>query len=766
MATDTAKHQIQFLTDAPGVKGFEVVGFKGVEDLARPYRFEIELVSPQTNVKLEDMVRHACRLAVKQAIPGSEGKRFRTAKIHGVLSAFEQLDQLHDGVHYRAVLVPRLWRLGLTVQSRVFLDKTFPEILKEVLEAEIAGRKRFTSSDYELKLSGTYRKREFVLQYQESDLDFLSRWIEHQGIFYYFEQTDQAEKIVFADNASAYALLPGDPKIPYRAAGGARGSTGDEDSEGAVEEAVRSLVARQSEVPSKVVLQDYNSAKPTSPLRVEETVDAKDEGMVYRYGEDYLDQGEGKALAKIRAEGYRCGQRVFHGRSDCRSLRAGVKITLKDHYREDFNGSPGYVVTRVEHAASQPQSGAGGSAGGATYANAFTCIPASITFRPARVTPWPKVPGVLHGIVDASGDGQYAEIDDQGRYKVKLPLDLSDRKDGKASHYVRKSEQYAGGGMGNHMPLHKGTEVILTCENGDPDRLIIANAVPNPDTASPVSGPNQTQSMILTGGGNKIVLEDQDGQQQILIVSPVKGTQMTMGHDPEKPGFNASTGGFRKTDVGADDLLTVNGNQESTVMGTRTDTVNGTETRTVVGNVSETFGASRTTSISANDTCSVGANDTFNVGANRTESIGANDKLNVGANKDMTIAAKFVVNAGAQIKLGAGGAFSNVAGAKYGITSGGPIDVKGGSKITAQSSGPTNIKAGAAMNLQSGAATNIKAGGPLNAQAPTVSVKGTTKIKGKTTITGATTINGATKVKGATQVQGSFKVKGTTFTVS
>jgi type VI secretion system secreted protein VgrG len=134
--------------------------------------------------------------------------------------------------------------------------------------------------------------------------------------------------------------------------------------------------------------------------------------------------------------------------------------------------------------------------------------------------------------IDASGSGQYAEIDDMGRYKVKLPLDLSDKKDGKASRYVRMMQPYAGGGMGMHFPLHKGTEVALMFLDGDPDRPIIAGAIPNPDTASPVAGSNQTQCKIHTGGGNTITIEDQDGAQRMVMFSPTSNTIMTMGAPP------------------------------------------------------------------------------------------------------------------------------------------------------------------------------------------------------------------------------------------
>ena len=168
-----------------------------------------------------------------------------------------------------------------------------------------------------------------------------------------------------------------------------------------------------------------------------------------------------------------------------------------------------------------------------SYENAFTCIKADTQWRPELLTPWPSIHGVIHATIDAAASGEYAELDDQGRYKVKLPFDLSDVKDGKASRYIRMAQPYSGPGMGMHFPLHKGTEVLLIHIDGDPDRPIIVASIPNPDTESPVAGKNQTQCAIHTGGGNKIVIEDSAGGQRIALSSPTSNTFFSIGAPPE-----------------------------------------------------------------------------------------------------------------------------------------------------------------------------------------------------------------------------------------
>ena len=123
----------------------------------------------------------------------------------------------------------------------------------------------------------------------------------------------------------------------------------------------------------------------------------------------------------------------------------------------------------------------------------------------------------MNAKVDASGSGQYAEIDEQGRYKLKLPFDRSESKGGKASRWVRMAQPYAGSDYGMHFPLHKDIEVLLTFIDGDPDRPIIAGSVPNPETGSPVTAQNLTKSMMRSCGANELHFDDQKGEENIFL---------------------------------------------------------------------------------------------------------------------------------------------------------------------------------------------------------------------------------------------------------
>lgn len=523
-----AKRVLTFHSDAVEDETLQVLELAGTEEISRYFVFNLELVSTKVDVKFEDMLKKAARLEIKQGVKlaGGDKRGIQTLKIHGVLRSFEQVEQRHEWVRYRAELVPTLWRLSLTYRSRIFLEKTVVEIAKEVLkEYGLADQ-----DDFEFRCSDP-PKREFVMQYEESDLDFLDRWLEREGIFYFWEHSDSGSKLVFADSTAAYQPIQGTPTIQYKPLGDADNRVEAGESDKASEDWFREEIIpvftfSRRVVPKKVVLSDYNWRKPTEPLVAEHNASDNGDGFVYEYNNHYKTKDEGKKVAQIRSEEILAREIVYSGESDCRSFRAGATYTLDKHYRSDLNNS--HLLVEVRHEASQSVE-LGSKTINAKYRNSFRSIPADRTYRPPQRTAWPKISGFLSAVIDASGDGKYAEIDDMGRYKVKFPLDLSDKKDGKASRYLRMLQPYAGGGMGMHFPLHKGTEVAVMFLDGDPDRPIIAGAIPNPDTSSPVAGGNQTQCKIQTGGGNVLQFEDNDGSQQITIHSPKEGTTLTFG---------------------------------------------------------------------------------------------------------------------------------------------------------------------------------------------------------------------------------------------
>lgn len=508
---------------------FTVVQFKGTEAISRLYEFEIILDAEDPEINLKEVLKNPVCLKIER---NEEVQR----TIHGILARFEQLHEYSEHVYYRAVLVPRLWLVDQHHENQLFLDKKVPEIIEDILTQ--AG---LTSNDYELKLTSEYPAWEYVCQYNETDFNFISRWMEREGIYYYFEQGEDAEKLIITDSSTAHQDIAGE-SVRYSPPDSLIPS---------VREQVREFTCRQQMPPQKVILKDYNYRKPSLDLKGEAEVDSEGRGNVYIYGEHFKTPEEGNALAAIRAEELLCREAVFHGEGTVPPFLTGYIFEMHDHYRDSYNQR--YLITELSHEGVQANYLTGTSSQDVaeeettpSYFNRFTCIPAEAQFRPERISEKPKFNGTINARVDAAGDDQYAEIDDEGRYKITLPFDQSGNKDGKASRWVRMAQPFAGDGYGMHFPLHKGVEVLLTFIDGDPDRPIIAGSVPNPETASPVTAANHTQHKIQSRYGHNFIMDDANPHWE---VNSGGGHQLVADDGGRMTGITMTTSGNHKIDA-------------------------------------------------------------------------------------------------------------------------------------------------------------------------------------------------------------------------
>ncbi len=532
------KSQFLFHSDAVGDDTFLVEAFAFREEMSTPFSLEITLLTTKQPdaIKPEDMIKNEAFLELKHAVALKSGEAGITSRlVYGMVSSFEMVEKVREYIRCRVVMVPRLWKLSLSKGSRVFQEADVQKLVGDVLKLE---PNSLTADDFEFKVTGSYSSNEYVVQYNETDLDFVHRWLETEGIYYYFAHSEETkDKIVFADSPEGYLSSIGTYR--YRPPGELQ-SLSAEGSFGA-EEAVRKFVCHISKLPASVKLRDYNYRKPSVKNEAESKVEeSSGVGVVYEYGDHFKTPGEGAAIAKLRSEAIRCREKVFEGISDIRPLRPGAVFGLEEHFNSEFNGD--YVVLSVNHRMKRKFSAAGILGSKVEYDNDFKCIKSDIVFRPERKTKWPVLL-MINAVIDAGGSGEYAEIDDHGRYKVKLPFDCSDAKDGKASRWIRMAQPYAGAEMGMHFPLHKGTEVLLTFIDGDPDRPIISSAVPNPETGSPVKGSNQTQCAINTGGGTKMVIEDTAGSQRFHVSTPTQSTYFQLGSKTDGGGGSTGTEG-------------------------------------------------------------------------------------------------------------------------------------------------------------------------------------------------------------------------------
>lgn len=544
---------------------FTVINFHGTEGLSEFYWFEINLVTKNQDLDLNKILEQPAVFTIH--------RENGNVPFHGILAKIEIRQAFEDLIFYQAVLAPKFWWLTLTRHNQVFLDAAAPDIIKTVLES--CG---LTSQDYEMRLQNEYPTWEYVCQYRESHFDFVSRWLQREGMYYFFEQTDSGEKLIITDTKLAHTAMPFDGAIAYSQPSGLEADH--------MEEVIQSLICSQAAMPRRVIVKDYNYQTPSLDLSCQADVSPEHgRGEFYYYGDHYLTPEDGERLASIRAESLLCRERIFSGSSRIPFFRPGYSFDLTGHFMSDFNQK--YLTISMEHGGNQAGYLIDGLSRAANpkgikpfYSNKFKAIEAEIQFRAEINAAKPRFYGTITAQIDAEGAGHYAELDDQGRYKVILPFDRSGRSGGRASAWIRMMQPYTGSGHGMHFPLHKGTEVLLTFMDGDPDRPVIAGAVPNPDNPSLLASANAAQLVLQSSSGNQLVMGDTKGQEFVGLYSPHNDTAIGIG-STKKEGEES---GEEKPKL----FEYTKGSRDGFTLGDKTEIVVGTENK-VVGGVKNDF---------------------------------------------------------------------------------------------------------------------------------------------------------------------------------
>jgi type VI secretion system secreted protein VgrG len=457
-----------------------VRAFTGTERISRVFDLRIDVVClDHDGPSAESMAGARVTLVIDRASGPADGWH-GTRHIHGVVAEVTDRLAATDNLRvYRIRVVPRAFLLRLIETQLIYMNLTVPQILEQKL-ASVG-----LSSAVELRLSGSYPVRDFVVQYKESDLAFVSRLAEHIGIGFIFEHDETNDRIVFTDQNTAFHTASGAERIAYRAHG--------------EHENVFELEATRRIVPSFYAVRDYNYQIPLVDLTSLYDLPTGFAGGVVDQGSHYMTPSEGAALVRVRAEERQATQLVYTGRSNVPAISAGMWFTLEDH--PDLPPLE-LVVTEVEHRGSEVVAGIGHQ-GEPAYECSFQAIPRDRTYRPPQETPAPRIHGVVHGIVDPGPGGSMtlAQIDAQGRYMVRFLFDTAPPPGAAPSLPVRMAQNHVGENYGTHLPLKPGTEVLVGFVDGDPDRPIILGAVYNPAKPSPVNRSNAITHRVQTQTG-------------------------------------------------------------------------------------------------------------------------------------------------------------------------------------------------------------------------------------------------------------------------
>ena len=652
----TQENRLISLTTPLGENVLLLRAFRGSEAISRIFQFNLDLFSENRSITFGDIVGK--RVTFKVGLASGEDRFF-----NGYVSRFAQSGSDVRFAYYQMEVVPWLWFLTRNADCKIFQNIKIPDIIQQVFTD-----RGFT--DFKRCLTGEYEPREYCVQYRETDFNFVSRLMEQYGIFYFFEHTDSKHTLVLGDSPTAHQSCPHQETVQYNA------SIGDIDAD----DVITNWHMEQELRTGKYSLTDYNFETPSTNLFSSDptvfSVDGNGKFEMYDYPGDYLTKSQGEAATKLRMQEEEAPHIVISGSSSCRAFTPGYKFTLQDHYRKDMNSE--YILTEVQHVASAGTNySLEQSAAGEQYSNQFTCTPATVPFRPPRITPKPFVQGPQPALV-VGKSGEEIWVDKYGRVIVQFYWDRVGQQDEKSSCWVRVSQPWAGKNWGAIWTPRIGQEVIVSFLEGDPDRPLITGRVYNAEQMPPYTLPdNQTQSGFKsrstkngsTSNYNEIRFEDKKDEEHFLIHAERLKTETV-----EKDSYEM---------VGHDRWLTVENDQNELIKNNKNlhvtkdhmEKIDGNMNVHVMGNLNE----------------KIEQNASLNVGMSVAEKIGMNQATDVGMDVYIKAGMNLVLEAGMAMTLKASGGFITIGPGGIFI-SGQPMVMinSGGSAVPGTSGNPTS----------------------------------------------------------------------------
>ncbi|MBB3808158.1 type VI secretion system Vgr family protein [Pseudochelatococcus contaminans] len=657
------KGRLLSLTTPLGSDVLIPTAISGSEALSELFEMKISMISSNAGITADSLLGKPVTLKISR--PDAAPRAF-----NGIVAAFSAGGRAVSGHRrYQIVLRPKLWLLTLTADCRVFQNQSVVQIAETLLSEG-------TVSDFKKKgLTGTHVAREYCVQYNETDYDFLRRILAEEGIYFYFQHGDGAHTLVLSDSAAGYGDC-GEDSVYY-----APPLSGETIS-------IESWNPGYRFVSGKAALTDYNFEQPASDL-TSSTGTALSNGAfktweVFDYPGDYLQKGDGAGASRLRMEAVEAGYAVVNGAGAYRLFQPGGKFTLDKHEVTSEQGKS-YVLASVNHEA-EDNTHLGNAAGEPRYSNSFTALPAETLFRPQRQGARPLIPGPQTAIV-VGPSGEEIYCDKYGRIRVQFRWDRLGKGDEKSSCWVRVSQMLAGPGWGSQFTPRVGMEVIVVFLEGDPDRPLVIGCAYNGTNAPPYSLPdNKTQSGFKTRSSkegsattfNELRFEDKKDSELFYIRAQKDYTREVENDDTLQVKHD------QKITIKNDRMLTVEEGNDSTTIskGNHALTVSEGNDSAVVskGNSSLTVsqGNASTDVKSGNYAVKLGSgNATLQCdGGSITLKAAQSITLKVGSNS-LTISQTGIAVKGTQITL-TGDAKVQVGGPMVNINGDGMVQVKGG----------------------------------------------------------------------------------------
>jgi len=691
--------------------------FQGQETLGAPYHFDLTLLSDDANIPASKVLGQS--LTVHLKLDTGDWRYF-----NGVVTYFAKTGLAMKHTRYRLILNPKLTLFDYTRDCRIFFDNDASTHATEVLA------QRGFSDVQSGALEASYRKREYTVQYRETDFNFVQRLLEEDGIYYFFKHEKDKHTLIMADSAGAHAPVSGYEQVLYLP---------KQRKQAREEEHFWSLSAADSLYPGKFTVlrgYDYNKARPGTPLFEQQFSLPQQPGADfedYDYPGDLSEKADAEAEALVRVEGSHVANTIIQVEGNTMGLGAGDLVKLRKPLSVDGEFNPfwdeadfdkEFLITSATYSISINQYETGDVAqSDEPFKATYNLLDSQSHFHPARSAYKPRIEGPQTAIV-VGPSGEEIYTDKLGRVKVQFDWDRLGHRDEESSIWVRVAQVWAGKQWGAmHIP-RLGHEVIVEFLDGDPDRPIVTGCVYNADNMPPYALPdNKTQSGLKSrsskGGTpsnfNELRFEDKKGGEEVhlqaekdLTILVKSDESRTVGHDRVKEVGNDETStitGNRTETVAKDETITIAGNRGESVGGNESITIGSNRTESVGGSESVSVGANRAHDVGGNEAVSVGGKRTEDVGGDASDSVGGGRKVSIGKSDTLSVAASRKADIGAddQLKVGK----------KLIIDAGDQVVIKTGSaSLTMKKDGTITLK-GKDITLDASGKINIKASGDV-----------------------------------------------------
>jgi type VI secretion system secreted protein VgrG len=657
------------------------------DELSRSSDFELELLSDsKTLINFDDILGK--NVTVRVLLQDGSTRYF-----NGFVTRFAAAGRLGRYLRFTATVSPWAWFMTRTSDCRIFQDKTVRQILEDVFADH-------PMADFKFELTESYEKWTYCVQYRETDFNFVSRLMEHEGIYYYYRHIDGGHTMVLTDSIDKHECFPGYDSIKFYQP--------QERVRPEVEHISTWEFSRQVQ-PGVFSLDDYDFERPAVDLRLGKPVPRKYKPSDYEwfdYPGLFIKKGHGEQLAQVRGEEFGSQFERAAGETNARGVHVGSVFLLDGFSRADQNCK--HLVVSSTHELEFSDYEAMPEQGGSSFHCKFVAMTTAQQFRPKRITPKPFVQGPQTAVVVGPG-GEEIYTDKYGRVKVQFHWDSRGGNNEQSSCWIRVSHPWAGKGWGSVSTPRIGQEVIVDFLEGDPDQPIITGRVYNADNLPPFGFPagaviSGVKSDTHKGGGfNEMSLDDTAGAERVFIHGQYN-MDTVVEHDQTSTIHNCRTdrvdvddsesiGNNQKWDVGVNRDAKIGSNETLTVGVNRTKKIGANETITV--------GANRTSSVGANETASVAAARTHSVGAAETISVGAAQSISVGAAQSLSVGAAQDVNVAADQSVSVGGNQSTSVGGNQGIS------VSGNQSVNVSKNNMTEVGGDSGLTVSGGRSASI-----------------------------------------------------------